>query len=80
MDAQEAIAELTGLDTSSFANQSASFHSATVASMSAGMGLCNELMQDVSNVASCVLSQANKFPQIAHVIEKRDEAAAQRWR
>ncbi|WEV74434.1 hypothetical protein OZX74_02520 [Bifidobacterium sp. ESL0798] len=80
VEAQEAIGELTGLDASRFANQSVTMGSATVASMKAGASLCNALMGDVSDVVSCVLSQANKFPQIAHVIEERDEAAAQRWK
>ncbi|WEV67880.1 hypothetical protein OZX72_02510 [Bifidobacterium sp. ESL0769] len=78
--AQEAIGELTGLDASGFANQSVTMGSATVASMQDGASLCNALMSDISNVVSCVLLQANKFPRIAHVIEERDEAASQRWK
>ncbi|MFC4651602.1 hypothetical protein ACFO26_01590 [Lactococcus nasutitermitis] len=79
VDAQEAIAELVGLDASGFANQSVSFGSSNVKSMLAGEKLTNQLMNDVSKVVSCVLQQANKFPELANAIEERDRADSQRF-
>lgn len=80
VEAQGAIAELTGLDASGFTDQSVDFASSTVPSMLAGRSICNELMGDTSIVVSCVLTQANKFPQLAHVFEERDKAAAREWK
>ncbi|KFI45829.1 hypothetical protein GA0061078_1445 [Bifidobacterium bohemicum] len=80
VEAQGAIAELTGLDASEYANQSVDFSSSTVPSMLAGQLICNALMGDTSNVVSCVLTQANKFPQLAHVFEERDQEAARDWK
>lgn len=48
--------------------------------MLAGQTLANQLMNQTSKVVSCVLSQANKFPELAHVIEERDIADSQRFR
>lgn len=74
VEAQAAISELTGLDASSFSNQSVDFGSSNVASMIAGQTLANQLMRNTSKVVTCVLSQANKFPKLAHTIEQRDIA------
>jgi hypothetical protein len=79
VDAQEAIAELVGIDASGFSNQSVDFGSSNLPSMLAGQSLTNQLMNDVSKVVSCVLAQANKFPELANAIEERDIADAQRW-
>ncbi|MDR0298474.1 MAG: TIGR04197 family type VII secretion effector [Streptococcaceae bacterium] len=79
IEAQEAIAELVGLDASGFSNQSVDFGSSNVPSMQAGQALSNQLMHDVSKIVSCVLTQANKFPELANAIEERDVADAQRW-
>ena len=79
VDAQEAIAELTGLDASGFSNQSIDFGSSTVSSMLAGRTLNNQLMNDASKGVSCVLTQANKFPELAHSFEEQDMVDAERW-
>ncbi|AYG01129.1 TIGR04197 family type VII secretion effector [Lactococcus allomyrinae] len=79
VDAQEAIAELIGVDASGLSNQSVNFGSSTVPSMLAGQTLSNQLMSDVSKVVSCILLQANKFPELANAIEERDMDAARRW-
>ena len=77
VDAQSAISELTGISATNFANQSVDFSSSN---MLAGQTLANQLMNQTSKVVSCVLSQANKFPELAHVIEERDIADSQRFR
>ena len=80
VDAQESIAELVGIDASGLANQSVNFGSSNVPSMIAGKNLSNQLMNDVSKVVSCVLAQANKFPELAYAIEERDRADAERFK
>ena len=47
--------------------------------MEAGRQACNQMLQAVSDFSSAVLTQANKFPEIAAKIEKRDIEQAQRW-
>ena len=80
VDAQAAIAELVGLNANSFANQSVEFGGSNVPSMIAGQGLANQLMNNTSKVVSCVLSQANKFPELAYAIEERDIVESQRFK
>lgn len=80
IDAQNAIAELVGIDVSGFLNQFVNFGSSNVPSMLVGQSLTNQLMSDVSKVVSCVLLQANKFPELAHAIEEHDMADAKRFR
>lgn len=77
-DAQEAVAELTGLQISNF--QTVEMGTSTATSMKNGMQLTNELMGDISKVVSCVLTQANKFPELAQRIEERDIEDGKRWK
>ena len=44
-----------------------------------GKQLANELMNDVSKITSCVLTQANKFPELAQRIALRDSQDAKGW-
>lgn len=79
VEAQGAIAELTGLKGIT-TSQTVDFGESTVQSMLNGKQLTNELMNDVSNVVSCVLTQANKFPELAQKIEERDAQDAKGWK
>jgi len=47
--------------------------------METGHRACNQMLQAVSDFSAAVLIQANKFPDIAYKIEKRDVEQAQRW-
>ncbi|GHU39006.1 hypothetical protein FACS1894192_11830 [Bacilli bacterium] len=78
VEAQSAISELTGLQNqSSF--KTVEFGSSNVSSMITGKTLANELMTDISKITSCVLTQANKFPELAERIEMRDKQDAKGW-
>ena len=78
--AQNAISELVGVDISDRQNQQVEFSYTTeIAGMEAGRQACNQMLQAVSDFSSAVLTQANKFPDIAYKIEKRDVEQAQRW-
>lgn len=79
VDAQDGIAALTGLkDMSSF--KTVDFGESNVQSMLSGKQLANDLMNDLSKITSCVLIQANKFPELAQRIELRDSQDAKGWR
>lgn len=78
--AEAAINELVGYDTSDKQNQQVEFsYTSEIAGMEAGRPACNQMLQAVSDFSSAVLTQVNKFPEIAHRIEKRDIEQAKRW-
>ena len=78
--AETAINELVGYDTSDKQNQQVEFsYTSEIDGMEAGRQACNQMLQAVSDFSSAILTQANKFPEIAHKIEKRDIEQAKRW-
>ena len=80
IDAQAAIGELTSVDVSQNENKQVEFsYSAGISSMEKGKEVNNHLLQAVGKFSEAILIQANKFPQIAAVLEKRDVEQAQRW-
>jgi len=80
ISAGSAISELVGVDTSNAQNQQVEFSYTTgIAGMEAGRQACNQMLQAVGDFSSAVLTQANKFPEIAAKIEKRDIEEAKRW-
>ena len=80
ISAADAISELVDLDTSNAQNQQVEFSYTTgIAGMEAGRQACNQMLQAVSDYSSAVLIQANKIPEIAAKIEKRDIEEAKRW-
>ena len=80
ISASDAISELVDLDTSNAQNQQVEFSYTTgIAGMEAGRQAGNQMLQAVSDFSSAVLIQANKIPEIAAKIEKRDIEEAKRW-
>ena len=80
ISAADAISELVDLDTSNAQNQQVEFSYTTgIAGMEAGRQACNQMLQAVSDFSSAVLIQANKIPEIAAKIEKRDIEEAKLW-
>ena len=80
ISASDAISELVDLDTSNAQNQQVEFSYTTgIAGMEAGRQACNQMLQAVSDFSSAVLIQANKIPEIAAKIEKRDIEEVKGW-
>jgi hypothetical protein len=78
--ADAAVHELVGIDTSDYADQRVTFGFASgIAGMDAGREVVNQMFATVSRFCAAVLVQANKFPELAASIEKRDVADAERW-
>ncbi|SEI11177.1 MULTISPECIES: TIGR04197 family type VII secretion effector [unclassified Leifsonia] len=78
--AEAAVNELVGIDTSGYADQQVTFGFTTgIAGMDAGRDVTNQMFQTVSQFCAAVLGQANKFPELAASIEKRDVADGERW-
>ena len=81
VDAQEAIAELTGIDASSFQNQKVELsYSSGVSGMEAMKNVTNQMLDSISDLVTATLRQANKFPELAYRIEERDQSDARDWR
>lgn len=79
--AASAISELVGVDASTVQNQSVDFsYTSDISGMESGRQVSNQMLQAVCDFSQAVLIQANKFPQIAAKLEKRDIEEAQRWR
>ena len=79
-DADAAVNELVGVDTSGYADEQVTFGFATgIAGMDAGRDVTNQMLQAITRFCAAVLVQANKFPELASSIEKRDVADADRW-
>ncbi|MDK4212174.1 hypothetical protein QJ527_11580 [Enterococcus mundtii] len=49
-----------------------SLSKSTISSMKTGVEVSNKLLNDISNLVTCVNEQANKFPQLAQAIAVRD--------
>lgn len=80
VDADAAVNELVGIDTSGHTDQQVDFGSTTgISGMDAGREVTNQMFRTVSQFCAAVLGQANKFPELASSIEKRDVADAERW-
>ncbi|EGC21869.1 hypothetical protein [Streptococcus sanguinis] len=80
ISASDAINELVSVDTSNVKNQQVEFsYTEGISGMESGKQVTNSVLQAISDFSQAVLIQANKFPQIAAVIEKRDIEESQRW-
>lgn len=78
--ADAAVNELVGIDTSGYADQQVMFGFASgIPGMDAGRDVTNQMFQTLRQFCAAVLGQANKFPELASSIEKRDVADAERW-
>lgn len=81
IEAQSGISELIGLDVSQKDNKQVEFsYSSGITGMENGKEVTNQMLEAVGKFSEAVLIQANKFPQIAETMEKRDIEQAQRWR
>lgn len=79
--AQGAISQLVDVDTSTYQNQEVEFgYASEIAGMEAARQTANQMLQAVSSFTEATLSQANKFPEIAEKIAKRDVDLAKRWK
>ncbi|MDR0298614.1 MAG: TIGR04197 family type VII secretion effector [Streptococcaceae bacterium] len=77
--AQEAIAELTGINAASFTNQTVDIGTSNITAMQTGRDVNNQMMANVSNFVQAVLAQANKFPELAVRMEANDKQDAQNF-
>lgn len=53
-------------------SKTSSLNKSTISSMKTGVEVSNKLLNDISNLVTCVNEQANKFPQLAQAIAVRD--------
>lgn len=78
--AQGAISQLVGVDVASMQNQSVEFsYSSGIEGMEKAKETTNRMLQAISSFTEATLKQANKFPEIAEKIAKRDIEESKRW-
>lgn len=78
--AEGAINELVGVNTHALQNQQIEFgYTEGIGGMMTAKNTANQMLQAISEFSSAVLDQANKFPEIAHKIEKLDMEESRRW-
>lgn len=78
--AQGAISQLVGVDVASMQNQSVEFsYSSGIEGMENAKETTNRMLQAISSFTEATLKQANKFPEIAEKIAKRDIEESKRW-
>lgn len=78
--AQGAISQLVGVDVASMQNQSVEFiYSTGIEGMENAKETTNRMLQAISSFTEATLKQANKFPEIAEKIAKRDIEESKRW-
>lgn len=80
VEADAAVNELLGIDTSGHVDRQVGFETTSgISGMDAGREVTNQLFRTMSAFCAAVLGQANKFPELARSIEKRDLADAALW-
>ena len=77
--AQAAIKQLTGVNATSFTNQTVEIGESNITAMKTGQLVNNQMMEDVSKFVEAVLKQAQKFPDLAARIEAHDQQDARDW-
>ncbi|MBS7577972.1 MULTISPECIES: TIGR04197 family type VII secretion effector [unclassified Enterococcus] len=78
--ADAAINELVGINTAEFQNNQVEFgYTSEIPGMETTRQTANQMLQAISEFSSAVLTQANKFPELAAKIEKRDIELSNRW-
>ncbi|GHU36265.1 hypothetical protein FACS1894193_09330 [Bacilli bacterium] len=78
--AESAVKELVGVDIHHKKNeQFQSSYSSGISAMTHAQTICNQLFSETTDLCQVVLTQANKFPELARLIEQRDREEARKW-
>jgi len=78
--AEAAINELVGINTHDMKNKQINFsYTQGISGISVAGNTANKMLKCFSDFCVAILGQANKFPELAAKIEKRDEEEAKRW-
>lgn len=79
--ASDAITQLVNVDTSQTENKQVEFDdSHGISGMENGRLVTNQMLNSISQFSAAVLVQAEKIPEIANKLEKRDFEESKRWR
>jgi len=70
--AQEAVSKFWGMDLGAFKNSNFSLNQSNITSMVEGTKVANEMLGDLSKLATCIQEQATKFTDLANIIQARD--------
>lgn len=70
--AQDAVSKFCGVDTGSFKGSKISIGSSNIGSIKKGANVSKEMLTDLSDLATCIKKQADKFKDLATIIQARD--------
>lgn len=70
--AQDAVSKFWGVDTGSFKGSKISIGASNIGSIKKGASVSKEMLTDLSELASCIKKQADKFTDLATIIQARD--------
>ncbi len=78
--AESAVRELVGFDIHQERNeQFQGSYSSGISAMTNAQTICNSIFSGTTDLCQVVLTQANKFPELARLIEQRDREDANKW-
>ncbi|MDR1567402.1 MAG: hypothetical protein LBS33_01775 [Streptococcaceae bacterium] len=70
--AQDAVSKFGGVNTGVLKGSNVSIGASNISSIKAGAKLSKELLLDLSDLATCIKAQADKFTDLAAIIQARD--------
>lgn len=78
--AESAVKALVGVNIHHKKNEQIQLsYSSGISAMTNAQTICNQLFSETTDLCQVVLKQANKFPELARLIEKRDSEDARKW-
>lgn len=79
ISAHDAIAKIVDVSHGSLTNQHATLGFSNVAGMKKAVQASNQMIKDVSKLVSCTCEHAEKIPELAKIIEQRDNEDCVAW-
>lgn len=70
--ATDAVSKFWGVDTGNFKGGNISIGASNISSIKKGAEVSKEMLVDLSKLATCIKKQADKFSDLAKVIQARD--------
>lgn len=70
--ANDAVSKFWGVDTGNFKGDTLSIGASNISSIKKGANISKEMLTDLSKLSTCIKKQADKFTDLATVIQSRD--------
>ena len=77
--AQDAVSKFWGVDTGNLKGGNVPIGASNIGSIKEGAKISKEMMSDLSELATCIKKQADKFTDLAAIIQSRDSQDRNRF-